>query len=155
MPDAPAWTFTLLAQNEPPAGQTPPATDGGGPATSEGADGLPATGQGPAGERPDGGGGGFGGLLLPMILVMVVLWVFLLGGNRKEKKRRAEMLSSLSKGDRVQTVGGILGNIVELRDDEVILKVDENTNARLRFARSAIQTRLEDKKSEEVEAPKS
>lgn len=149
MPDAPIWiTPPLLAQNEPPTGGASPAPAGGdGASTAEpgGAQGGPAQGQ---------GGGGFSSVLLPMILVMVILWIFLLGGGRKEKKRRAQMLASLGKGDRVQTVGGILGTIVEVRDEEIVVKVDENTNARLRFARSAIQTKLEDTKSVDVEPAK-
>ena len=81
-------------------------------------------------------------LPLIFILLLVVLWVFLMGGQRREKKRRAAMLESLNKGDRIQTVGGILGTIVEMRDDELVVKVDENTNTRLRFSRSAVQSVL-------------
>jgi len=57
------------------------------------------------------------------------------------------MLAALKKGDKVQTAGGILGTVVEVRDSEVVVKVDENANTRLRFARSAIQAVLDDQKS--------
>ena len=79
-----------------------------------------------------------------LILLMIVWFVFMMGGQRKEKKKRAAMLGALAKGHKVQTAGGVLGTVVEVREQEVVVKVDENTNSRLRFARSAIQSVLED-----------
>ena len=58
------------------------------------------------------------------------------------------MLSSLEKGDKVQTAGGIIGTITDLKDTEVTLKVDENTNTKMKFARSAVSTVLRDKSDE-------
>ena len=89
---------------------------------------------------------GLGGSWLPLLflLMLVVMFVVMSGGQRKEKKKREAMLKALKKGDRIQTIGGILGSIVEVRDTEVVVKVDENANTRLRFARSAIQAVLED-----------
>lgn len=80
-----------------------------------------------------------------LIIGLVVFWIFVTSGQRKEKKKRAAMLSALKKGDRVQTVGGVLGTVVEVRENEVVVKVDENSNTRMRFARSAIQGVMEDK----------
>ena len=54
-----------------------------------------------------------------------------------------EMLNSLRKGDKVCTVGGMFGTIAELREDEVTIKVDENT--RIKFTRAAIQRVVEQK----------
>ncbi|MAE67472.1 MAG: preprotein translocase subunit YajC [Phycisphaeraceae bacterium] len=84
---------------------------------------------------------------LPFILIIAVFWFILMGGQRREKKKRAKMLSALAKGNKVQTVGGIIANVVEVRENEVVLKVDENANTRLRFARSAIQSVLADKEA--------
>ncbi len=111
--------------------------------------GTQSTGQTPL----DGGDGapparseGFGMLylLLPLALVFIMMSM----GGRKEKKKRAAMMAAMTKGDKVQTVGGILGTIVEVRDDEIIVKVDENANTRLRFARTAIQSILESKNAD-------
>ena len=57
-------------------------------------------------------------------------------------KAREKMLAALAKGDKIQTSGGIIGSVVEVRESEVIVKVDENANTRIRFARSAVQTVL-------------
>jgi len=83
---------------------------------------------------------GIGGFLLPLALMMGVIMLFSMGSGRKEKKKRAEMLSQLSKGVTVQTVGGVKGTVMEVRDgaDEVVVKVDEKSNTSMRFARSAI-----------------
>ena len=83
-------------------------------------------------------------LLIPLALVFFMMSM----SGRKEKKKRAAMMAAMAKGDKVQTIGGILGTIVELRDDEIIVKVDENANTRLRFARSAIQSIVESKNAE-------
>ncbi len=72
-------------------------------------------------------------LLPAMLLVMVLISVF---GGRKEKKRRQELLANIKKGDRVQTLGGIIGTIVEMGDDDVVLRIEEG---RLRIAKSAVQ----------------
>ena len=45
----------------------------------------------------------------------------------------------LKKGDKVTSIGGICGTVVEVRDDELVVKVDENNNIRLRFSRWAIR----------------
>ena len=50
------------------------------------------------------------------------------------------MLAGIGKGDKVLTVGGIMGTIVEMRETEVVLKVDENANTRIKFSRSSIQS---------------
>lgn len=143
-PDVPV--FLAQAGDAPVSDPAAPitSTDDG---TTPAADGS-TTAPGGNGAPPPGMGSGF---IWIMVLVLVVMWVFLLSGNRKQKKKREQMLSTLSKGQRVQTIGGILGSIVEVRDQEVVVKVDENANTRLRFAPSAIQTVLEDgSKSEET-----
>jgi preprotein translocase subunit YajC len=65
--------------------------------------------------------------------------VFSLFGQRRERKKREAMMSSLKKHDQVQTVGGIIGSIVDVKGDRVVLKVDESSNTRMTLSRSAIQ----------------
>lgn len=91
-------------------------------------------------------GGLFDNPMVMIILIgMMVLWIFLLGsGSRKQKKKQAEMLAGISKGSKIVTIGGIKGSVVELRDDEVVVKVDENNNTRMKFSRDAIRTVLDE-----------
>jgi preprotein translocase subunit YajC len=59
-------------------------------------------------------------------------------GGRREKKKREQMLAGIKRHDKVVTIGGIVGSVVELKDDSVILKVDETSNTRITFSKSAI-----------------
>jgi preprotein translocase subunit YajC len=85
---------------------------------------------------------------VPIILIILVFYLFLWRGKRGDEKKRTNMLSQLKRGDRVQTIGGIIGNIVEVRDSEVLLKVDETSNTKMRFTRSAIHRVLGEEKAE-------
>ena len=78
------------------------------------------------------------GPFFPLMLVLVVLWIFVIRSKRKQENERKGMLESLKKNDRIETIGGLLGTVVEVRDGEVIVKADENNNTKLRFRRSAI-----------------
>lgn len=80
-----------------------------------------------------------------MILVLGAFLLFTVFSSRKEKKKRQQLLSSIGKGDKVQTIGGILGTVMDIKGDEVVLKVDESTNAKMRFSRSAVQNVLSSK----------
>jgi preprotein translocase subunit YajC len=80
-------------------------------------------------------------LILPILVLMVV---FSAVAQRKEKKKREALLSAVKKHDRVLTSGGVIGSVVETSSDTVVLKVDENSNVRMTFSRSAIQQILKE-----------
>jgi len=82
------------------------------------------------------------GLLGPILLVVVFMLGFSMLTSRKEKKRREKLLASIKKGEKVLTIGGIIGTIADVRDDEVILRIDESANVKMRVTRSSIQTVL-------------
>ena len=86
-----------------------------------------------------------------MIIVIMVFIVFSVMGQRRDKKKRDALLNAIKKHDRVQTVGGVLGSVVEIKPDTVVLKVDESSNTRITFARSSIQQVLSSGKSNEAE----
>src|SRR4051794_2924289 len=75
------------------------------------------------------------------IVLMVLLGYFLLFRpmQRQEKDRRA-MVSALKRKDRVVTSGGIIGVVdsIKEKEDEVTLKIDENSPVRLRVLKSSI-----------------
>ena len=93
----------------------------------------------PAGQAAPQGGDTFFRMFLPIILMVVVFWWIMFRPQRKERQRHAEMLKALKRNDRVQTIGGIIGTVVDARDDEVVLKVDENSNVKMHFNRGAIK----------------
>ena len=120
------------------------APGGGGGSAGGGGDGGSGTlsneggGEG-AGPGPGGGANPFQfmlPILLGLFLVMIVMQIF---AGRKQKKEREAMLGGLKKQDVVQTSGGMIGTVVELKDDEVVLKIDSETNTRARFAKGSVQ----------------
>jgi preprotein translocase subunit YajC len=79
-------------------------------------------------------------MFLPLIIVMLAFFVFSSSRSKKtEQKKRDDMLKNMKRGDRVMTAGGILGSVVEVRDNEVVLKVDESSNTKIKFTRDAIK----------------
>ncbi len=75
--------------------------------------------------------------LLPMFLIF---YFMLIRPQQKRAKERNALLSSLKEGDRVVTIGGLHGQIIEIKDDKVILRV--NDNMKLTYEKSAINTIL-------------
>ena len=144
MLDHVTWMLAQGGDDVPTASPTAPTGNGanGNGTLIEGADDGTDGGGGAA--NGGQGGGGLGGLS-PMLFILVIFGLFFFMMTRsqsKEKKKRATMIAALSKGDKVQTVGGVLGTVVEVRDTEIVVKVDENTNTRMRFGRSAVQSVL-------------
>ena len=84
---------------------------------------------------------------IPLLLILLMAWLLIFRPKNKTEKSRVQMLNSLKKGDRIQTIGGIIGTVVEVRDDEVVVKVDEASNTKLTFSRNAIhRVKEQDKK---------
>ncbi len=77
--------------------------------------------------------------LFPIVLIIGVFWWIMSRGRTKEKRRYEQMLNSLKRNDRVITIGGVIGTVVDTREDEVVLKVDEASNVKMRFSRTAIK----------------
>jgi preprotein translocase subunit YajC len=149
----PSWSLWTLAQTQPSAGApTPAQASQGQPVNPVGVPGsspaVPATGS-PTGSQAlpatsSTGQGGLGSMfwLFPILLIVMILMTTMAG--RKDKKKKAELMSSLKKSDRVQMIGGEIGTVAEISDDEVVLKFDEG---RIRYARSAVQAILSSSKA--------
>lgn len=84
------------------------------------------------------GGEAFWGYILPMLMVFAVMYFVWLKPQKKKEEDRRRMLDGLKKNARVVTVGGIYGTVVSTKDEEVVLKVDDEKNVKMRFTRSAI-----------------
>jgi preprotein translocase subunit YajC len=85
---------------------------------------------------------------MPLILIGLVMYVVLFRSKQSETKKKQQMLSQLKKGDEIVTIGGVLGKVVEARDDKVLVKVDESSNTKMWFRRNAIHQVLEQDKTE-------
>ncbi|MGG1515806.1 preprotein translocase subunit YajC [Paenibacillus oryzisoli] len=72
----------------------------------------------------------------PLVLMFVVLYFLLIRPQQRRQKTRNQMLGSLKKGDKVVTIGGLHGTIMEITDDICVLRVNDAT--KMTFDRSAI-----------------
>ena len=88
------------------------------------------------------------GPMVPLLLGIAVLYFFVFRAKRNQDKARNNTLGKLKIGDRVQTIGGILGTITQVNDREVTVKVDETNNVKIKFVRNAIHRAIEDDKTE-------
>ena len=85
---------------------------------------------------PEAGGASMLMTLLPFVLMFAIFYFLLIRPQQKRQKARNAMLASIKKGDKVTTIGGLHGKVVELTDDTVVLLVNDST--RLTFNRSAV-----------------
>ena len=74
--------------------------------------------------------------LFPIFLIFAIFYFLLIRPQQKQQKKHREMISRLSKNDEVVTNGGIHGTVVNLDEETVTLRVDDNT--RIKFQRNTI-----------------
>jgi preprotein translocase subunit YajC len=88
-----------------------------------------AMGNVPQGTAPQDGAQAFMPTLIMFALIFVIFYFLLIRPQIKQQKKHQEMLSSLKKGDKVLTAGGIYGVVVGIsdRDNIVVIRIDENT----------------------------
>ena len=77
-----------------------------------------------------GQAGGFGAFL-PLILLIVVFYFFMIRPQMKKQKETRKFRDSLSKGDKVLTIGGLYGKIVEVKETYVFLEISEGVKVKV------------------------
>jgi preprotein translocase subunit YajC len=82
-------------------------------------------------------GSGEGGAMsfLPLILIMVVFYFFMIYPQMKKNKEQKKFRESIGKGDKIVTIGGIHGKILEMNDVTLII---ESEGTRLKIDRTSI-----------------
>lgn len=97
-----------------------------------------------SGADGDAGGGLLGlfgnGMFIPVAMIVLMFYVMLWMPERRKRAETEKMLGGLKKDDRVVTIGGVIGTVVTAQQgsDDVTLRIDENSNTRMRVLRSAI-----------------
>ena len=96
---------------------------------------------------PEAAGGGGPASVAPTLvtfgLVFAIFYFLIIRPQNKRQKETKQMLQNLKKGDRVTTIGGIRGTIFSMKDDVVVLKVDDNT--KIQFSKSAVNSVVDKK----------
>ncbi len=78
-------------------------------------------------------------------LIILIFYFLIIRPQKKKEKETKNMLSSMKKGDKVVSIGGIRGTIALVKETTVVVKVDDNT--RIEFSKSAI-AQIIDRKAE-------
>ena len=82
--------------------------------------------------------GPYGGIIM-MVVLFAVMYFMIIRPQKKREKLMKEMLSQLTKGDVILTIGGIVGKIVSVKDDELLIESGRgNEKSHLRMKKSAI-----------------
>lgn len=76
----------------------------------------------------------------PFIAIMVLFYFLMIHPQNKERKKKEEALRVIQRGDRVLTRGGIYGTVADIKEEILILKINENN--KVEVERSFIETVL-------------
>lgn len=74
-----------------------------------------------------------------LALIFVVMYFFMIHPQRKQQKELAEFRKGLQKGDKIVTIGGIYGEILEAEENSPTVLVRVDGDVKIRFDKSAIQ----------------
>ena len=103
---------------------------------------LNGAANGEATEAPQGGGMASGQLIM-IVAMFVIMYFLLFRGPRKQQKEQAKMRSSIQKNDKILTIGGIYGTVLDVKDNEITIKIDESTNTKMKISLNAIASKVE------------
>ncbi|HNS74297.1 MAG TPA: preprotein translocase subunit YajC [bacterium] len=93
----------------------------------------------PGGQQSGGSAMGF---FLPIILIFAIMYFLMFRPQAKKQKQMAEMISTLQKGDRVVTIGGIYGVVQGIKEKENIIVIKIADNVKIDVNKSAIARKL-------------
>ncbi|MCX7696991.1 MAG: preprotein translocase subunit YajC [Bacteroidales bacterium] len=83
--------------------------------------------------------------LIMLLLIIVVFWLFFIRPQAKRNRELMKFRQNLKKGDKIITIGGIHGKIIEVKDNIVII---ESEGSRLRVEKNAIASEFQEKGTE-------
>ena len=77
--------------------------------------------------------------LLPMVLIIGVFYFLMIRPENKRKKEAEQMRNDLSVGDRITTIGGIVGTVVSIKEDKFVIETSAD-QVRVEFCKGALST---------------
>ena len=96
--------------------------------------------------------------LIMIVVLFAIMYFMMIRPENKRKKAMDQMRSALKKGDKIVTIGGIMGTIVRVTDESIVIETSED-RVRMELAKWAVQTNAsapqpEKGKKKAVEEPK-
>ena len=82
---------------------------------------------------------GLGILVFELVIFVAIFYFILIRPQQKQKKAIQNMLDGLQMGDKIVTIGGIIGKIVKIKEDEVVIETGAGTDkSTIKFQKNAI-----------------
>lgn len=79
--------------------------------------------------------------IILIVIIVLVFYYFLIRPQVKRQRERSALIASIKVGDKVLTVGGIVGRVQEVKDDLMMLDVGKNVI--LKMTKSAVAQKIE------------
>ena len=98
--------------------------------------------------------GGMGSTMIMMVMMVAIFYFMLIRPENKRKKEAEQMRSSVRKGDKITTIGGVIGTVVDVKENNIVIETSAD-QVRIEFAKWAIssnETAAEAKKAEAKKA---
>jgi len=83
--------------------------------------------------------GGLTSSLLMMGIMIAIFYFMLIRPENKRKKEAEEMRAAVKTGDKITTIGGIIGTVVNVKDEKIVIETGAD-QVRIEFAKWAIST---------------
>lgn len=82
--------------------------------------------------------------IVPIALIFVVFWFFLIRPQQKRQKEHQKMVSELTTGDEIVTLGGIAGRIISINETYIVIEISriDEKSVTITMQRGAVQTVL-------------
>ena len=87
-------------------------------------------------------------MLLPMVVILAIFYFIMIRPENKRKKEAEQMRSSVKKGDKITTIGGIIGTVVDIKENTIVVETsaDQVRVELAKWALSSNETATEDAK---------
>ncbi len=83
--------------------------------------------------------GGMASSLIMIVLMIVIFYFLLIRPENKRKKEAEQMRGAVKTGDKITTIGGIVGTVVDVKDDKIVVETGAD-RVRIEFNKWAIST---------------
>ena len=83
--------------------------------------------------------GGMGSTVIMLIMMLGVFYFMLIRPENKRKKEAEEMRSSVKKGDKITTIGGIVGTVVDVKENNIVIETSAD-QVRIELAKWALSS---------------
>lgn len=97
--------------------------------------------------------GGMSSSIIMLVAMLAIFYFMLIRPENKRKKEAEQMRSSVKTGDKITTIGGIIGTVVNVKDDKIVIETSAD-QVRIEFAKWAISTNETAAEAQKAEAKK-